>query len=84
MNRATSGFTNSKESCGDEINNTVKIIRLIESTPEPLLQHAPGDDMESVMILGTREKLLKDLYRKIEVMENHRNDPARLYKNYNR
>ena len=40
--------------------------------------------MESVMILGTREKLLKDLYRKIEVMENHRNDPARLYKNYNR
>lgn len=68
----------------DEINNTVKIIRLIESTPEPLLQHAPGDDMESVMILGTREKLLKDLYRKIEVMENHRNDPVRLYKNYNR
>ena len=68
----------------DEINNTVKIIRLIESTPEPLLQHAPGDNMESVMILGTREKLLKDLYRKIEVMENHRNDPARLYKNYNR
>lgn len=70
--------------CRAEINNTVQIIRLIESTPEPLLQHAPGDEFESVMILGTRGKLLKDLYKKIEIMENHRRDLLRLYKDYNK
>ena len=68
----------------DEVNNTVRIIRLIESTPEPLLQHAPSDEFETVMTLGTREKVLKDLYKKIEIMENHRRDLLRVYKDYNR
>ena len=67
-----------------EIDNTVRIIRLIESTPEPLLQHAASDEFESVMILGTREKVLRDLYRKIEIMENHSHDLLRLYKDYNK
>ena len=62
----------------------MRIIRLIESTPEPLLQHAPSDEFETVMTLGTREKVLKDLYKKIEVMENHRRDLLRVYKDYNR
>ena len=62
----------------------MQIILLIESTPEPLLQHAARDEFESVMILGTREKVLKDLYKKIEIMENHRRDLLRLYKDYNK
>lgn len=70
--------------CRSEINNTMQIIRLIESIPEPLLQHAARDEFESVMILGTREKVLKDLYKKIEIMENHRRDLLRLYKDYNK
>ena len=68
----------------DDINNTVRIIRLLESTTEPLLIHASSDDMESVMVLGTRRKLLDDLNRKIDIMENHRREPERLYKSYNR
>ena len=68
----------------DEINNTVEMIKLISSTEKPLLQHAKSDEFESCMILGTREKVLSDLRKKIDIMENHRRDPERLYKSYNK
>ena len=68
----------------DEVNNTLEMIKIISSTTEPLLHHAPSDEFESCMIPGTREKLLKDLQKKITIMENHRRDPERLYRSFNR
>ena len=68
----------------DEINNTIEMIELIQSSDKALLHHAPSDEFESCMILGTKEKLLNDLRKKVNIMENHRRDPERLYKSYNR
>ena len=68
----------------NEINNTLEMIELISSTEKPLLQHAKSDEFESCMILGTREKVLSDLRKKVDIMENHRRDPERLYRSYNK
>jgi len=66
----------------DEIDNTLEVVGLLESTPEPLLWQAPEKSLESVMIFGP--DLVRQLRRKVETMENHRRDFLRLYRSYNR
>jgi len=65
----------------NEIDNTLEIIDLLKQAEEPILQLAPSEEFESVMILGP--DIIEDLKKKIAIMEKHRRDFSRLYKSYN-
>lgn len=55
-----------------EIDNTVRLKRLLESTPEPLLDLAPVAAEETIMRLGP--DLVAQLQRKIDLMNAHWTD----------
>jgi hypothetical protein len=65
-----------------EIDNTLKIISLIKKHPGKLIITSDLEEGETIMQFGP--EILKDLERKIEIMENHRHDFSRLYKSYNK
>jgi hypothetical protein len=60
-----------------EIDNTVRLQRLLESTPEPLLDLAPTAQEETIMRLGP--DLIAQLKRKIDLMNAHWMDYDRLF-----
>ena len=66
----------------EEIDNTLEILSLLEQAEQPILQTAPSQEFECVMIYGP--DIADLLQKKITIMENHRRDFTRLYKSYNR
>jgi hypothetical protein len=61
----------------EEIDNTVRLKRLIESTPEPILDLAPVREEETIMRLGP--DLVGQLQRKIDIMNSRWKDYDRLF-----
>ena len=71
----------------DEIDNTHEIIRLLGEAQKRgvrVLRTAESDAFETVMNLPTPAKLVKDLRRKTEIMEDHRRDFLRFLESRNR
>ncbi len=60
-----------------EIDNTVRLRRLLQSTPQPLLDLAPTAEEETIMRLGP--DLVAQLQRKIDLMNAHWMDYDRLF-----
>jgi hypothetical protein len=60
-----------------EIDNTVRLMHLLQSTPEPLLDLAPTPEEETVMRLGPG--LIAQLQQKIDIMNAHWIDYDRLF-----
>jgi hypothetical protein len=60
-----------------EIDNAVRLMRLLESTKEPLIDTAPTPDEESIMRLGP--DLPAQLKSKIDIMNAHWEDYKRLF-----
>jgi hypothetical protein len=60
-----------------EIDNTVRLRRLLQSTPEPILDLAPTAAEETIMRLGPN--LVAQLQRKIDLMNAHWMDYDRLF-----
>lgn len=69
--------TDLMETARKEIDNTVHLKRLIESTPEPVLDLAPVPEEETIMRLGP--DLVAQLTRKIDLMNAHWTDYDRLF-----
>ncbi|HEY5552852.1 MAG TPA: hypothetical protein VIK52_13245 [Opitutaceae bacterium] len=69
--------TNLMELARKEIDNTVRLLRLIQQTEEPLLDLAPTRDEETIMRLGP--DLPSQLKRKIDIMNAHWMDYDRLF-----
>lgn len=67
-----------------EIDNTHLMISILEGARDPLFEHAATDKEQTIMRLGPKSSLIRDLRRKVAVMEAHRRDFLRLYKSYNR
>lgn len=65
------------ETARKEIDNTVRLKRLLESTTEPILDLAPNAEEETVMRLGP--DLVAQLKRKIDIMNAHWTDYDRLF-----
>ena len=64
------------ETARKEIDNTVRLLRLLESTPEPILDLAPTPEEETIMRLGPG--VPDQLKRKIDLMNAHWADYDRL------
>jgi hypothetical protein len=60
-----------------EIDNTIRLMRLLESTREPLLDTAPVPEEETIMRLGP--DLAAKLKRKIDIMNAHWEDYKRWF-----
>ena len=60
-----------------EIDNTVRLRRLLQSTPQPILDLAPSAGEETIMRLGP--DLVAQLQRKIDLMNAHWADYDRLF-----
>ncbi len=60
-----------------EIDTTVRLMRLLESTREPILDLAPIPEEETIMRLGP--SLVAQLQRKIDIMNSHWMDYDRLF-----
>jgi len=60
-----------------EIDNTVRLRRLLQSTPQPLLDLAPSAEEETIMRLGP--DLVAQIQRKIDLMNAHWMDYDRLF-----
>ena len=67
-----------------EIDNTHSLIDLLKSSDDPIFPHAQSDAFQTVMRLPPKDTLIRDLQRKIAIMESHRRDFLRLFKSYNR
>lgn len=67
-----------------EIDNSLAMIRILESATDPVFEYAKTDAEETVMYLGTKAGIIRNLKRRIAIMEAHRRDFLRLYKSYNR
>ena len=65
------------ETARKEIDNTVRLLRLLESTPEPILDLAPTAEEETIMRLGPG--VPDQLKRKIDLMNAHWADYDRLF-----
>lgn len=65
------------ETARREIDNTVRLVRLLETTPQPLLDLAPVPEEETIMRLGPG--IVAQLKRKIEIMNAHWMDYDRLF-----
>ena len=65
------------ETARKEIDNTVRLLRLLESTPEPILDLAPTAEEETIMRLGPG--VPAQLKRKIDLMNAHWADYDRLF-----
>ena len=61
-----------------EIDNTLEIISLLEQAKEPILQTADTPEFENIMLLGP--DIVNRLRKKIAVMESHRRDVTRLFR----
>jgi hypothetical protein len=66
----------------DEIDNTLELIHLIETTPAKVIETAHAEEFACSMML--EPDLVASLRRKIAIMEAHRRDFLRLYKSYNK
>ena len=60
-----------------EIDNTVRLRRLLQSTPQPILDLAPSAEEETIMRLGP--DLVAQLQHKIDLMNAHWKDYDRLF-----
>ncbi len=67
-----------------EIDNTLKMIGIIENAADPVFDHAKSDEEQTIMRFGPKKSMIRDLKRKVAIMEAHRRDFLRLYKSYNR
>lgn len=65
-----------------EIDNTYEMLRLLEQAKTPVVQMT--DTIEEKFIMEFGPDLKEDLLKKIDIMENHRNDFTRLYEPLNR
>ena len=65
------------ETARKEIDNTVRLLRLLQGTKEPLLDLAPVPEEETIMRLGP--DLAAQLKRKIDLMNAHWTDYDRLF-----
>ncbi len=61
----------------EELDNTAELIRLIESQPLPVIEHAANADEESVFLLGP--DVVGALRHKLDIMLDHWQDYERLY-----
>ena len=71
----------------EEIGNTHEIIGLLEMAERKglrILRTCDDAKFETVMNLPPPAKLIGDLRKKVEIMENHRRDFLRLYRPFNR
>ena len=71
----------------EEIGNTHEIIGLLETAERKglrILRTCDDAKFETVMNLPPPAKLIGDLRKKVEIMENHRRDFLRLYRPFNR
>ena len=68
----------------DEIDNSLKMIEILEKAKDPVFDFAASDDEQTIMRLGPKASVIRDLRRRIAVMEAHRRDFLRLYKSYNK
>ena len=67
-----------------EIDNTLELIGILEASEDPVFPYAGSDRFQTVMKLPPKATLVRDLRRKIAIMEAHRRDFLRLYRSYNR
>ena len=67
-----------------EIDNSLKMVEILETAQDPVFEFAASDAEETVMRLGPKESVIRNLQRRIAVMEAHRRDFLRLYKSYNK
>ena len=67
-----------------EIDNTIRMIDILENAKDPVFDHAASDAEQTVMRLGPKASVIRDLRRRIAVMEAHRRDFLRLYRSYNK
>lgn len=67
-----------------EIDNTHNLVDLLRGSADPIFQFACSDRFQTVMRFPPKETLIRDLLRKVSIMETHRRDFLRLYKSYNR
>ena len=67
-----------------EIDNVHEMIRIVERAADPVVDHAASDAEQTIMRFGPKASFLRDLRRKVAIMEAHRRDFLRLYKSYNR
>jgi len=70
----------------DEVDTVVDIIRLLEEAKAQgvrIIRTAERDEFTSVMNLPPVDRLIGELRKKIEVMENHRRDVTRIYRSNN-
>ena len=65
-----------------EIDNTLRMIDILEKAEQPVIHQAENKEFENVMLLGP--DLVDQLKKKIGIMEDHRRDFERLYKSYNK
>ena len=65
-----------------EIDNTYEMISILDAAKKPLIEMT--DTVEEKFIMKFGPDLKEDLLKKIDVMENHRNDFTRLYATLNR
>ena len=68
----------------DEIDNSLRMIDILEQASDPVFEHAASDKEQTIMRLGPKASVIRDLKRRIAVMEAHRRDFTRLYKSYNK
>ncbi len=69
--------TDLTETARKEIDNTVRLSRLLQSTPQPLLDLAPVAGEETIMRLGP--DLVAQLKHKVDLMNAHWRDYDRLF-----
>jgi hypothetical protein len=69
--------TDMMETARKEIDNTVRLKELLESTPEPMLDTAPTPEEETIMRLGPN--LPAQLTHKIDTMNAHWRDYDRIF-----
>ena len=65
-----------------EVDNTIKLIDVLEKAEQPVIHQAVSKEFENVMLLGP--DLVEQLKKKINIMEDHRRDIERLYKSFNK
>ena len=69
--------TDLMETARKEIDNTVRLSRLLQSTPQPMLDLAPIAEEETIMRLGP--DIVAQLKRKVDLMNAHWKDYDRLF-----
>ena len=68
----------------DEIDNSLRMIEILERAKDPVFDHAASDAEQTIMRLGPKASVIRDLRRRISIMEAHRRDFLRLYRSYNK